>query len=55
MTIQNVFPEPSDKVIPLKEALEGLEYDPEEIKEKLEETLLIYFVLTPMELEEKKH
>ena len=27
MTIQNVFPEPNDKIIPLKEALEGLEYD----------------------------
>jgi DNA (cytosine-5)-methyltransferase 1 len=36
MTIQNVFPEPSDKIIPLKEALEGLEYDPEEIKELTE-------------------
>ena len=36
MTIQNVFPEPSDKIIPLKEALQGLEYDPEEIKELTE-------------------
>ena len=36
MTIQNVFPEPNDKIIPLKEALEGLEYDSEEVKELTE-------------------
>jgi len=36
MTIQNVFPEPNDKVIPLKDALEGLEYDPEEVRELTE-------------------
>ena len=32
LTIGNVFPTPSKSVIPLREALVGLEYDPEEVK-----------------------
>ena len=32
MTIGNVFPEESPNVIPLKDALVGLEYDPEEVE-----------------------
>ena len=41
LTIGNVFPTPSKSVIPLREALVGLEYDPEEVKyltEKFEKT-----------------
>ena len=36
MTIQNVFPEPSADVIPLKDALIDLQYDDEEVKELTE-------------------
>lgn len=32
MTINNLFPKKSDKIIPLKDALIGLEYDDEEVK-----------------------